>query len=267
MTFGPTPLDEALGAVLAHSLHVGGVTLKKGRILTTDDVAALRTAGFACVATVRPESGEPGESPAPRIAAIVLAAGRSRRMGPRNKLLAEIGSMPMVRRVAITALSSQAEPVFVVTGHQRARIEAALAGLGIAFVDNPDFATGLSTSLRRGLAALPADIDGVVICLGDMPQVTTKTIDRLIAAFDPREGRAICVPTRNGRRGNPVLIARRFFAEIQTIAGDIGARALIGANPEAVHEVRTSDDGILIDIDDSKALADAAQSEPPANLA
>lgn len=201
--------------------------------------------------------------PTPRVAALVLAAGRSTRMAPHNKLLAEVDSMPMVRRVVLMALSSRADPVIVVTGHQRARIEAALADLGATFVDNPDFATGLSTSLRRGVAALPADVDGVVVCLGDMPHVASATLDRLIAAFDPVEGRAICVPSRNGKRGNPVLFARQFFAEMQAVSGDTGARALIGAHPEAVHEVATADDGILFDIDDPQALAEAYRAMPP----
>ena len=203
--------------------------------------------------------------PTPRVAALVLAAGRPTRMGPHNKLLAEVGSTPMVRRVVLMALSSRAEPVIVVTGYQHARIEAALADLGLAFVDNPDFAAGLSTSLRRGVAALPADVDGVLVCLGDMPRVTSATLDRLIAAFDPVAGRAICVPCRNGKRGNPVLFARRFFAEMQAVSGDSGARALLGAHPAAAHEVATADDGILLDIDDPQALAEAERRTAPAS--
>jgi molybdenum cofactor cytidylyltransferase len=184
-------------------------------------------------------------------------------MGAVNKLLVEIDGVPMVRLVAETLRRSQATPLVVVIGHEAERVRAALVGLGGAtIVENPDYAAGLSTSLRRGLAALPADVDGAVVCLGDMPRVAPRTIDRLIAAFNPAEGRAICVPTRNGKRGNPVLWARRFFSEMQEIAGDVGARHLVGAYPESVAEVEMAeDDGVLLDIDTPEALADFTARE------
>jgi molybdenum cofactor cytidylyltransferase len=180
-------------------------------------------------------------------------------MGPDNKLLAEVAGKPMVVRAVEAARASQAEPVIVVTGHERDRVEAALAGLSTQQVHNPDYAQGLSTSLHRGLAALPAGTDGVVVCLGDMPRVEAAAIDRLIAAFDPLEGRAICVPTWDGKRGNPVLFASRFLAEMQEIAGDVGARYLIGEYPELVVEVAmdgtTAGHGVLLDVDTPEALA------------
>ncbi len=191
----------------------------------------------------------------PRIAALVLAAGRSTRMGPVNKLLADLKGRPMVARVAEAARASQAAPVIVVTGHERERVEATLAGLDVMLVHNPDYAAGLSTSLHRGLAALPEATEGVVVCLGDMPRVTAAVIDRLIAAFDPLEGRAICLPTWHGKRGNPVLFARRYFAEMQTISGDVGAKALIGEYPEDVCEVAMADDAVLSDVDTPEGLA------------
>ncbi len=202
----------------------------------------------------------PAEVPrAPRIAALVLAAGQSRRMGPDNKLLAEVAGKPMVVRAVEAARASQAEPVIVVTGHERDRVEAALADLSTQQIHNPDYAQGLSTSLHRGLAALPAGTDGVVVCLGDMPRVEAAAIDRLIAAFNPLEGRAICVPTWGGKRGNPVLFASRFLAEMQEIAGDVGARYLIGEYPELVVEVAmdgtTAGHGVLLDVDTPEALA------------
>jgi molybdenum cofactor cytidylyltransferase len=217
---------------------------------------AATTAGAGAAAAAGPR--------APRIAALLLAAGQSRRMGVVNKLLVEIDGVPMVRRVAEAMRRSQAAPLVVVLGHEADRVRAALAGLGggVTIVENPDYAAGLSTSLRRGLAALPADVDGAVVCLGDMPRVAPRTIDRLLAAFNPAEGRAICVPTRNGKRGNPVLWARRFFPEMQEIAGDVGARHLIGAYPEAVAEIEMDeDDGVLIDIDTPEALADFTARE------
>jgi molybdenum cofactor cytidylyltransferase len=191
----------------------------------------------------------------PRIAALILAAGQSRRMGEINKLLIEIDGKPMVRRVAETVLASAASPVVAVLGHERDRVRAAFGGTKVRCIYNPDFAGGISTSLKRGLATLADDVDGVLICLGDMPLLGSGEIDRLIAAFNPTEGRAIIVPTRRGKRGNPVLWARRFFPEMQEIAGDVGARHLIGAYPEAVAEIEMDGEGVVLDIDTPEALA------------
>ena len=106
-----------------------------------------------------------------RIAGLVLAAGRSSRMAPRNKLLETVGGEPMVRHVAAVAIASGTQPVIVVTGHEAAAVTGALRGLAVTIVANPDYADGLSTSLRAGLRALPQGIDGALILLGDMPEV------------------------------------------------------------------------------------------------
>jgi molybdenum cofactor cytidylyltransferase len=196
---------------------------------------------------------------APRIAALVLAAGQSRRMGRANKLLAEIEGVPMVARVANAVSASKADPVVVVLGHQSDGVRQCLADTPATFVDNPAYAEGLSTSLTAGLAALPDDIDGVVICLGDMPRVRADEIDRLIAAFDLEDGRAICVPTHLGKRGNPVLWAKRFFDEMSDLRGDVGARHLIGEYEELVAEVEMRGDGVLVDVDTPDALTRIAK--------
>jgi molybdenum cofactor cytidylyltransferase len=190
----------------------------------------------------------------PRIGAIVLAAGLSSRMGS-NKLLAPVGGKPLVRHAVEAALGSAAGPVIVVTGRDGDAVRGAVTPLAVSFVNNPDFSKGLSTSLRFGLNALPADCDGVVVLLGDMPGVTAALLDKLIAAFDPAEDRAICVATRHGRRGNPVLWGRRFFPEMLAIEGDVGARHLIGQYADLVVEVEAADDGPLTDIDTPDALA------------
>ncbi len=193
--------------------------------------------------------------PGPRIAALLLAAGRSSRMGGPNKLLEPIDGTPMVARVAQRVLSSHARPIVAVLGNHADSVDAALGKLPVERVRNPAFAEGLSTSLKRGLAALPSDTDGVIVCLGDMPLVTGRDLDRLIAAFNPLEGRAIIVPTRRGKRGNPVLWARRFFPEMAELAGDVGAKHLIGEYAELVAEVEMDSDGVLVDVDTPDALA------------
>ena len=195
---------------------------------------------------------------APRIAALVLAAGQSRRMGPTNKLLAEVDGVPMVSRVVDQIIASAADPVVVVVGHEGDAVRDRLRGHRVEVVDNPDYARGLSTSLRRGLWAVPGNADGALVCLGDMPRVTTAELDRLIAAFNPGEGRAICVPTHGGQRGNPVLWARRFFEAMGRVQGDVGARHLIGENAEWVAEVEMAGDGVLIDVDTPEVLVQLA---------
>jgi molybdenum cofactor cytidylyltransferase len=197
----------------------------------------------------------PKTPPGPRIAALLLAAGQSRRMGGPNKLLEPIDGTPMVARTAQRLLSSRARPIVAVLGNQSEAVDVALGKLPVQRVRNPAFAEGLSTSLKSGLAALPDDIDGVVVCLGDMPLIAGRDIDRLIAAFNPLEGRAIVVPTRRGKRGNPVLWARRFFPEMAELAGDVGAKHLIGEHAELVCEVEMESDGVLVDIDTPEALA------------
>ena len=200
------------------------------------------------------ESREPGPARAPRVSALVLAAGRSTRMGPVNKLLAPFGGRAMVRAVVDELAGSSVRPVVVVTGHEAERVEEALAGAGVRLVHNPEYREGLSGSIRAGLAALPKSAEAAVICLGDMPLVTSAHVDRLVAAFDPAEGREICVPVFEGKRGNPVLFARRFFDEIAGVRGDVGARHLIGEYEEYVCEVAMGDRGVLVDVDSPQAL-------------
>jgi len=203
-------------------------------------------------ATAEPAKKPP---PGPRIAALLLAAGKSSRMGGPNKLLAEVEGRPMVTRVAQRLLSSRARPIVAVLGNQADAVDAALGKLPLERVRNPEFAEGLSTSVKRGIAALPPDIDGVLICLGDMPLVSGRDLDRLIAAFNPLEGRAIVVPTRDGKRGNPVLWAKRFFSDMAELKGDVGAKHLIGEHAELVAEVEMESDSVLVDIDTPEALA------------
>ena len=193
-----------------------------------------------------------------QVPAIILAAGRSTRMGGPNKLLAELGGKPLVRLVAEQALASKAKGVIVVTGHQAELVEKALAGLDVKFVRNPDFAQGLASSVKAGVAAVPDGADGAVICLGDMPMISAALIDRLIEAFAPDRGNLIAVPVSDGRRGNPVLWSRRFFNELMTLDGDIGARHLIAKHTEAVAEVPVEGFGAFLDIDTPQAL-EAAQ--------
>ena len=230
--------------------------LLAGLPVSRADITGMGVGGLLMEIVTRPQPRtEPQPEKGRRIAAIVLAAGRSTRMGAINKLIAEIGGKPLVRIAAEQALASRASPVIVITGHERERVEAALKGLPVRIVHNPHYAEGLGTSLKAGIAAVAEDADGAIVCLGDMPQVSAVLIDKLIAAFDPERGALIVVPSIDGRRGNPVVWSRRFFHDLMQIQGDIGARHLIGAYAEAVAEVPVADDAALTDVDTPESLS------------
>jgi molybdenum cofactor cytidylyltransferase len=230
--------------------------LLAGLAVTRSDITGMGVGGLLMEIVTRPQPRtEPQPEKGKRIAAIVLAAGRSTRMGAINKLIAEIGGKPLVRIAAEQALASHAAPVIVVTGHEREKVEAALAGLPVRFAHNAGYAEGLGSSLRAGIAAVPKEADGVIVCLGDMPQVDAQLIDKLLAAFDPEKGALVVVPSIGGRRGNPVVWARRFFADLMTVQGDIGARHLISSYPEAVVEVPVAGDAALTDVDTPESLS------------
>jgi molybdenum cofactor cytidylyltransferase len=225
------------------------------------DITGMGVGGLLMEIVTRPQPRKPADSEGNRnIAAVILAAGRSTRMGGPNKLLAELGGKPLVRTVTEQVLASKASSVTVVTGHQAAEVEKALAGLKVKFVRNPDFAAGLASSVKAGIAAVPDNADGALVCLGDMPLIDARLIDRLIEAFASDRGHLIAVPVSDSRRGNPVLWSRRFFDELMTLDGDIGARNLIAKHAEAVAEVQAEGHGAFLDIDTPEALASARQT-------
>jgi molybdenum cofactor cytidylyltransferase len=241
--------------------------LLAGLEVSGEDIAGMGVGGLLMEIVTRPQPREVPPPPAAaassagrRVAAIVLAAGRSTRMGGPNKLLEAISGKPLVRIAAEHALASRAHPVVLVTGHERARVEAALKGLDVRLVHNPDYANGLSTSVKAGLAALPPEPEAAIVCLGDMPQVTSSLIDRLVGAFDPERNALVVVPTFSGKRGNPVLWSRRFFPDLLALEGDVGGRHLIGAYQEAVTEVPVENAAAMLDIDTPDALT-AAKAE------
>jgi len=162
--------------------------------------------------------------------------------------------------VAEQALASKATDVVVVTGHQADDVRKALQGLNVRFAHNPDYAEGLAGSVKAGIAAVPDSADGALVCLGDMPLISSELINRLIDTFAPDNGNLIVVPVSDGRRGNPVLWSRRFFAELMTLDGDIGARHLIAKHGEAVAEVPVEGQAAFLDIDTPQALESARGS-------
>lgn len=222
------------------------------------DIARMGVGGLIGEIVTRPQPREQDrEAKTAPIAAVVLAAGRGTRMPGANKLLETVGETAVVRRVAEAALAGGASPVLVVTGHEKERVAAALTGLPVQVVENAAYADGLSTSLAVGIRAVPPECEGALVLLGDMPLVDGALVRGLIAAFVPEEGRLIVVPVAEGRRGNPVLWARRFFSALQSLEGDMGARALLAAHPEAVFDLETSGAAATLDVDTPEALARA----------
>jgi molybdenum cofactor cytidylyltransferase len=203
-----------------------------------------------------------------RIGAIVLAAGQSSRFRAgggldATKLVAKLDGKPIVRRVAEAALAAKARPIVVITGYARDSVQGALAGLDVGFAFNPKFASGLASSLRVGLSAMPSDVTGALVLLGDMPWIEPRLVGALIDAFLAREDALAAVPLREGRRGNPVLLGGGLFEAAMRLTGDEGARRLIGAlSASELVEVETLDTGATFDIDTPDDLAAARRFQP-----
>ena len=183
------------------------------------------------------------------IHAVLLAAGRSERMGRNNKLLLNVDGIPLVRKSAINILNSNVTSITVVTGFDENKIVNALSGLNVNFVKNINFREGLSSSLKAGLANITPTSSAVIICLADMPKIQPEHINQLIENFDPLKGWEICIPTNNGKRGNPVLIGSRFFPYIFETSGDFGAKQVMKQHSDKIVEVEIGTSDIHFDID------------------
>jgi len=197
-----------------------------------------------------PRSGGAEMARRPVVSAVVLAAGQSRRMGGRDKLLEPVAGVPLLRHM-VDRLGDSAvdKTVVVLPPEPGARLDA-LAGSGARAVTNPRAAEGMGTSVGAGVTALRADADAVLIVLADMPELTARDFDHLIAGFDPAEGRAIVhAVTEAGRSGHPVLFGRRFFELLRALEGDRGARALIDDHPEFVADVTLPGGAAATDLD------------------
>jgi len=181
------------------------------------------------------------------VVGLVLAAGSGSRLG-QPKALVRVGEERLVDRAVRTLRSGGADPVVVVLG-------AALTEVADAWVvENPEWASGMGSSLRLGLAAMPADADAAIVALVDQPDITPAVIARLVATF--AAGAPVAVAAYRGKRGNPVLLARSTWAEVSRLAdGDVGARPFLAAHPELVTAVPCDD------------IADPADIDTPADLA
>ncbi|MFS2150721.1 NTP transferase domain-containing protein [Rhizobium sp. Rhizsp42] len=197
--------------------------------------------------------------PSISVAAVLLAAGTSSRMGDvgKHKLLATFDGVPLVRRSALAALHSNVARLHVVTGCRSDEIERALEGLELELVHNPLFADGISSSLGCGIArAIDEDPDGVLVLLADMPNVTSSDICLLIRSFNDAGGSAVVRASAQGKRGNPVIIPRSLFSEVLALQGDVGARHVIENTGHDIVDVEIGA-AALLDVDTPEALANA----------
>jgi molybdenum cofactor cytidylyltransferase len=198
-----------------------------------------------------------------RVGAIVLAAGRSSRYRAdggveETKLVETLEGKPIVRRVVEEAIASRARPIVVVVGHARRAVENAIAGLPAKIAFNPEYASGVASSLRVGLEVIPADVHGALILLGDMPNVDARLIDTLVAAFEAQPTALAAAPRQEGRRGNPVLLSHLLFGAAKRLTSDEGARRLLAAlKPSELVEIAAGDSDVVFDVDTPRDLATA----------
>ncbi|MGO8072460.1 NTP transferase domain-containing protein [Rhizobium leguminosarum] len=185
------------------------------------------------------------------VAIVILAAGKASRMGAggKHKLLAEFDGVPLVRRSALTALGADAASVIVVTGHRRSEIEAALDGLALTFIANPNYARGMASSLIAGFSSRDADsAEGILVMLADMPGISTTHLDALISAFRNAGGEAVVRAVSRGKPGNPVILPRSLRQAVLGLEGDVGARDIIATSGLPVLDVDVGD-AALLDLD------------------
>ena len=186
------------------------------------------------------------------IAAVVLAAGRSRRMGSPNKLLLPVNDRPMIAQVVDRVCQSRASSVVVVTGYQSRQIRGALADCPVDFAHNADFARGKATSIRAGVRAAPAAADGFMICLGDLPDLRAQDHDRIMAEFEQalsQDRRAIVRPTFKGIPGHPVVIAAAHSDGLTRNVLRAGCRNVVRRHPQHVRKIAWNNDRVIKDVD------------------
>lgn len=221
------------------------------------EIGGLGVGGLLAEIASRPRPRDLSTDAYEAVQLVVLAAGQARRMGPggAHKLLAEFDGVPLVRRSVETAMAASAAPVIVVTGHRETEIRAALEGCRVRFVSNPDYASGMASSLRTGVAAAPRAA-GVMIVLADMPAVTAQDLKRLIAAFEAEDGAAVVRAVADGKRGNPVILPRALFDAIGDLTGDVGARHVIETGGLPIVDVEIGP-GAHLDLDTVEAIETA----------
>ena len=197
---------------------------------------------------------DPDSGPDQNVVAIVLAAGRSLRMGPKNKLLEKLGGKSILHHVITALQESQIKSIVVVLGHEAAKIKNDLEGEDVTYVMNPDYKQGIGTSISAGIRSVAKSARGALIMLGDMPVISAKTIDKLVNDFNRNSQAEIVVPTYEDQPGNPVLWSNRFFPQLSSLSGDRGGKPLIEKNTDVVSFCSVDSESVHLDVDNSDEL-------------
>jgi molybdenum cofactor cytidylyltransferase len=185
-----------------------------------------------------------------RVGAIILAAGRSTRMGEAKPLL-RLGESTVLGQTLENVRGAGVDEIVLVLGFSAETIRQQLpisAIEGLKVVVNQAYRQGMASSLRAGLSAAGPQIDATLIVLADQPFIRPETLDRIVDRYR-RSGAQIVIPSYKGFRGNPVLLDRSVFAEVMALDGDIGCRAIFGSHLEGIVKAEVEDVGILLDID------------------
>lgn len=190
-----------------------------------------------------------------KVSAIVLAAGESKRMAGRNKLLLPLGGKTIIECTVDAILAARVDDVIVVLGHEAAAIQKVLHKRSLRFTLNPNYRGGMASSIQAGVAALAPPTQTVMIALADQPLITTAEINFLIAELARATEKSIGVPTFNGQRGNPVLFDLRYREELLALQGEVGGKSILARHPEAVLEVALPAENILVDADTPEVYA------------
>ena len=191
---------------------------------------------------------------AKNVVAVVLAAGRSLRMGSKNKLLERLGGKSILHHVVTALQESKIKSVVVVLGHEAEKIKIDLEGEDVTYVMNPDYEQGIGTSISTGIRSVDKSTRGALIMLGDMPVISAKTIDKLVYDFNRNPQAEIVVPTYEDQSGNPVLWSTRFFPQLSSLSGDRGGKPLIEKNTDVVSFCSVDSESVHIDVDNSDEL-------------
>ncbi len=180
--------------------------------------------------------------------AMILAAGESKRMG-KPKLLLPYGEKTIIETIVETVVSSKVENTLVILGSDREKIEKKIKNYPVKIVYNPDFRSGMLSSVQCGFKALPEETRAVLVVLGDQPKISTTIINKLIDAYRS-SGKGIVLPAYKSERGHPVLIDVKYGEEVENLSPEIGLRGTVYNHPEDILEVDVETPSIFQDIDD-----------------
>lgn len=181
---------------------------------------------------------------------MILAAGESRRMG-EAKLLLPFREKTIIETIIENVLKSKVDKVLIVLGSDKEKIEERIKNFPLEFAFNPDYRSGMLSSIQAGFKALPEDVQAVLIILGDQPSVSSRVVNKIIAAYK-KTGKGIVLPVYKKERGHPVLIDTKYRKEVEKLSPQTGLRQLVYNRPDDILEVKVETSSVLRDIDDAE---------------